>query len=238
MRFLLGIIHEIAKRLSYPRRVDIHAISGWYHPHKGELSCDIGCGDGYWDGRLARRKGTRFVGIDVNSEAVKKAKKFKQKDCTFVIADTHALPFKSHVFDHVISLSVLQFVKDDQKVLFEIKRVLKKEASVILTCDSLSSKILSHAYRKKHQKKYQTRRYYNLEQLATIMDEAGFEVIASRYAVCSVISIFLFMLQEWFGKVSYLGTPILLPLILVADKCMGSQTTGGYKLAVFARPKS
>lgn len=218
-------------------------ISDWFLPRFGSLVCDIGCGDGYWNGRLASKFGTHSVGIDVNVQAIKKANKWKvipisyKGGCAFIVADAHALPFHSHIFDYVVSLSVLQFAKDDRLVLREIKRVLKKEGAAVLTCDSLSSKIISEAYRKKHQKKYQTYRYYNLEQLATTLEEAGLEIIASRYAVCSAISTFLLMLQEWFGKVVYLLTPIILPLLLVADKRKDSQTKG-YKLAVFARPRS
>lgn len=50
-----------------------------------------------------------------------------------IIADVHDLPFKDEEFDVVLCIEVLEHVLDPKKAIAEMKRVLKKEGSLILT---------------------------------------------------------------------------------------------------------
>ncbi len=50
-----------------------------------------------------------------------------------VVADAHNLPFDDESFDIVLSVDVLEHLRDPRQAISEMKRVLKKEGRVILT---------------------------------------------------------------------------------------------------------
>jgi ubiquinone/menaquinone biosynthesis C-methylase UbiE len=50
------------------------------------------------------------------------------RDNKYVVADAMNLPFEDHSFSHVISSEVLEHLKDDEKALMEIARVIKPRA--------------------------------------------------------------------------------------------------------------
>lgn len=93
-----------------------------YLPKNKKLKIlDVGCGPG-----AALLYLSRFgdvIGVDLSDEALK----FAGKRGKVMKADISSLPFKDESFDAVSCLDVLyhQWVKDNNKALLEIKRVLK-----------------------------------------------------------------------------------------------------------------
>ncbi len=79
----------------------------------------IGCGKG--DELRILKEGTA---MDISLTAIKIAKK-KNPKFNFVVADACKLPFKENSFDLVICSEVLEHIKNPQRVISEIKRVLK-----------------------------------------------------------------------------------------------------------------
>jgi SAM-dependent methyltransferase len=81
---------------------------------------DVGCGRGTIKNFLP--KGTTYTGIDgaENSGAD-------------IVGDVHALPFKNESYDGVICTAVLEHVRDVDKVISEMHRVLKKDGVAIIT---------------------------------------------------------------------------------------------------------
>lgn len=75
------------------------------------LILDLGCGN--------RRLPGRTVGLDIAFYAG-----------VDVLGDAHTLPFKSEVFDRVVIQEVLEHVRDPERVLAEIWRVLKPGGKV------------------------------------------------------------------------------------------------------------
>lgn len=83
---------------------------------------DVGCGNGKITNEIAE-KGEFVVGMDISKGMISKAKKEK---AFFIIADACSLPFKDDSFDIVISITVLQDIKEPLKALKEMKRVCKE----------------------------------------------------------------------------------------------------------------
>ena len=116
----------------------------WWHQHKRKLVhqliskylgrpgkvLDVGAGTGKILSEL-KNKGWQIKGVDGEKEAVRWAKKrgviIKQHDLT------KKLPFKDTSFDLVVSLDVLEHIKDDQKLMQEMKRVVKPGGLIVVT---------------------------------------------------------------------------------------------------------
>jgi len=89
---------------------------------------DVGCGDGY--GILLMNKECaikKVTGIDIQPEAIREAMtNLKGIDVTIVKAEAENIPFPYNSFDSVHCGQTLEHVKDDEKVLKEIQRVVRK----------------------------------------------------------------------------------------------------------------
>lgn len=103
---------------------------------------DIGSADGVFSRVIFKKsKAKKLVGIDVLQTSVDWANNHwkKEKGLRFMLGDAHKLPFKSNSFDAVFALEVLEHVFEPEKVLVEVKRVLKKGgyAIFLVPTDSL-----------------------------------------------------------------------------------------------------
>ena len=72
------------------------------------------------------------VGVDISTVAIKKSIR-KYNKSRFIVSDATNLPFMKNSFDYVICSEVIEHIKDDEKVLFEVKRILKNHGIFILT---------------------------------------------------------------------------------------------------------
>lgn len=106
---------------------------------KGERILDIGCNYGEITKILAQNN--QVIGIDTDQKALKLAKK-QVKFAKFIKASATKLPFKDKFFDLVSCLSMLEHVKEDQQVLLEIGRVLKKDGKLFLTIPNEKARLV------------------------------------------------------------------------------------------------
>lgn len=95
---------------------------------------EIGSNTGFTSLEIARMKDCRIYGIDVNAQAVNKAKEILQKEPAFLrervsfqVGDAAQLPFENSQFDLVITGGANTFIpeKDRGQALREYRRVLK-----------------------------------------------------------------------------------------------------------------
>lgn len=76
-----------------------------------ETLLDAGCGVGYTLDWLRRKSGCRALGFDFSGEAVKIAKK-KYPQCSFVLADIYAIPFRNDIINKIICINVLEHLRN------------------------------------------------------------------------------------------------------------------------------
>lgn len=88
------------------------------------LVLDLGCGTGFITELIPN-----VIGCDSSIKMLGKC----SERLRVVQCDVECLPFKDAVFDTVFSLTVLQDVKNPEKVVEEIKRVLKKKGRIIIS---------------------------------------------------------------------------------------------------------
>ncbi len=94
----------------------------------GKKILEIGSGRGMLAAELVR-KGAFLTGIEVDKQLVNysiERFKFGKLRGTFLQASADNLPFEDGSFDLVVSIDVLEHVKNPQKMLNEMSRVLKK----------------------------------------------------------------------------------------------------------------
>jgi len=95
---------------------------------------DVGCGWGRASRRLSKHldKKAEIVGIDIDIFSLKYGK-FINRDFSFVRVHMSYLPFKSQVFDAVVSSKALHEIEDENdknKALKEFSRILKRSGIV------------------------------------------------------------------------------------------------------------
>ena len=92
---------------------------------------DIGCGDGVLLSLISQNTLAKLSGIDQDLKSLQIAKtKVKAK---FAKASAYKLPFTKNSFNLVIASEVIEHLKTPEKMLKEIKRVLKPKGKVIIT---------------------------------------------------------------------------------------------------------
>jgi ubiquinone/menaquinone biosynthesis C-methylase UbiE len=98
---------------------------------------ELGCGTGHWSDYF-EKQGFNVLGIDISEPMLKLAIE-KNINAKFLKADSHYLPFTNKSFSIVSSITMLEFVDDQDKVLQEIYRVLKPGGWLIIGCLNDSS---------------------------------------------------------------------------------------------------
>ncbi|MDP3994449.1 MAG: class I SAM-dependent methyltransferase [bacterium] len=117
---------DFLQRIWHKRRFT--EVSGIIEPVAGKV-LDVGSADGTFSKIiLDKSKASQFIGMEVLENSVNWAKKHWKTESRmkFIVGDAHRLKFKNNSFDAVFILEVLEHVEDPVKVLFEVKRILKK----------------------------------------------------------------------------------------------------------------
>jgi hypothetical protein len=104
---------------------------------KGSLVLEAGCGVGAQTKIIsAKNPDSNFISIDLSEDSIREAKELiKSVDITnveFRQADIYNLPFNDCTFNSVIVCFVLEHLHNPIGALNELKRVLKKEATMIV----------------------------------------------------------------------------------------------------------
>jgi SAM-dependent methyltransferase len=91
-------------------------------PPPGQLTVDVGCGEG----RMARelqRRGHHVVGVD-GSPSLAKSARLQAPPTAVAVADITRLPIRSHAADLVVCFMVLMDVEELDRAVCEIARLL------------------------------------------------------------------------------------------------------------------
>lgn len=148
---------------------------------------DVGASDGMFTSVILKETSAReIIAIDVLHSSIAWAKKHwkKNKKIKFMVADAHKLPFKAQTFDAVFALEMLEHVFSPEKVLLEIKRVMKRGGYAVFLVPSDSNLFkfiwfLWGFYRGRVWKHTHIQTYRS-DYLVKISDEVGFKVEISK----------------------------------------------------------
>jgi 2-polyprenyl-3-methyl-5-hydroxy-6-metoxy-1,4-benzoquinol methylase len=172
-------------RLNFRRREECATIIRWLDARPGERILDIGCGDGAYDNRIAR-KGAIVTGVDIHEDRLAAARRWFPGDRTsFHFMDAGRLDFPEASFDKVLSLCVMEHLADDELVMRNVARTLKPGGLFVFSADSLSSPGITPEERDRHRKKYAVKTFYTAESVLQKLDRTGFAMLESKYILSS-----------------------------------------------------
>ncbi|RLC41305.1 MAG: hypothetical protein DRH44_07545 [Candidatus Coatesbacteria bacterium] len=93
---------------------------------------DIGCGCGQITNEIANLSRANVVGIDVEPHFIGKAKSKFGENAHYTVADGLNLPYKDESFDGVFCHLYLHWLKDIEKGISEMRRVVKKTGYIAI----------------------------------------------------------------------------------------------------------
>lgn len=101
---------------------------------KPALILDVGCGTGILFDYVAE-KANAIVGLDISRKILFQAKKSAKNfgSAHLILADADNMPFKENIFSHVFGITLLQNMPKPLKTLREIRRVVRKDAVIVVT---------------------------------------------------------------------------------------------------------
>lgn len=100
-----------------------------------DLVLDVGCGDGVVGAFLQEKSGVKVTGLDISEEAVKKAR--KNGIDAKVSSSEKKFPFENNFFDKVFWGDNIEHLFDPTQTIKEIRRVLKENGKLILSCPNM-----------------------------------------------------------------------------------------------------
>ncbi|WP_303869136.1 DVU_1556 family methyltransferase [Acetobacterium wieringae] len=136
---------------------------------------DLGCGAGATVGYLARKYGLTVVGLDPSQKLLATAKK-NNPNKEFLFGSGEAIPCKDESFQGVLSECTLSLMTDLPVVMKEVYRVMKTRGMFFIT-DVYARNPEALEGIKTHQFTSCMRGLYDLNQLQTVVTDAGFEIV-------------------------------------------------------------
>jgi ubiquinone/menaquinone biosynthesis C-methylase UbiE len=151
--------------------------------NKGRWGIDIGCGTGRYTGFLSRVVQS-VVCIDPSYKMLCRVKdKFTNQSrqgfnvlLLLVRGEVENLPFKPEIFDIALLLEVLEHIEDDRQGLNEINRILKPNATLILSTPHPPPVYPDRAHKRKG---------YTQKELFILLKNTGFKI--KNYTFCMFI---------------------------------------------------
>lgn len=164
---------------SYVDRTEKRLIFSMMRSKKGK-ALDLGCGTGNYTVELHKR-GFDVVGVDL-SEKMLEIARGKLPDVEFVRASAYNLPFDDESFDLVLSVTMFEFLREPERAVREIHRVLKPGGEVII--GTMNGRSLWFLFKRLKtlfvETAYRYARFYTPGELEGLLIEQGFRDVESR----------------------------------------------------------
>lgn len=101
---------------------------------KNKKILDAGCGTGYGTIFLANSGAREVLAFDVNEQAIQYAKQhFQHENLQYNVMSLEDIQLPDKSFDIITSFEVIEHVKNPQRAIAELKRVLKDDGVLIMS---------------------------------------------------------------------------------------------------------
>ncbi len=100
---------------------------------KDKIILDIASGEGYGS-NLMSMKAAFVYGVDIDADTIKDAQqKYSKKNIKFIEGSTSSIPLETNSVDVVVSFETLEHHNEHDEMFKEIKRVLRKDGTLIIS---------------------------------------------------------------------------------------------------------
>lgn len=156
-----------------------------------ESVLDAGCGRGLYT-RILIPRAKKIAALDYSKDSIEALRRRLShlKHLSLHIGSADNLPFADEQFDLVTHFEVLEHIHDDQKVVSELYRVLQPNGRLLLSVPVPPEPIRDENH---------VREGYTLEQISTLLQSVGFNVIRHQYCMFNPTRR-LIKLQYWWGR--------------------------------------
>jgi SAM-dependent methyltransferase len=221
------------------RRLEFNVVRAWVSPGPDDIICDIGSGGGFFTRAIADRS-RHCVGVDLSLDVTRYAHRIQANPhCSFTCGNAEKLPFADRTFTKVFSVSALEHFADGTRALEEVHRVLSDGGRLVLSCDALNYRSISDDRRNSYAARHHVRKFYTVELLRDALERSGFDLLQSRYLLCSPGSSAAYRLGAWlnWGRPFTLLFPVIYPVAWISDRVLGAKDHG-YFLVIEARKRA
>jgi SAM-dependent methyltransferase len=235
MRLAKQVLYRHWQSFHPIRRLELRVLRRYLEPRPRERILDVGSGKGAFCGVLARG-GARVAGVDPSLHATRIASRYVGGGAGFVAGRGEQLAFGPQSFDKAVSVCVLEHTEDDRRVLSEVHRVLRDGGIFALSVDSLNSRYISAAFRRRHVRAHRCLHLYDEANLRALLEAAGFETLETEYLFAGAAATAVLRLGSWlrYRGLFILLFPVLYP-VLWLDHRRRRAGSGGMILAARAR---
>jgi len=179
---------RLVRPLDYRRVDECRRVLEWLDPRVGDYILDLGCGDGYYDRRMALA-GATIVAVDGNPARVALAQRRNpHPHVSYQHIRAEELDFPPGTFTKAVSICVLEHIPDDLGTLRRIAAGLQTGGRLVLSCDSLSNSAATDALRARHAKRYAVRHFYTRDSLADLLARAGLKLLKTDFVLTTPVS--------------------------------------------------
>jgi ubiquinone/menaquinone biosynthesis C-methylase UbiE len=203
-------------------------------PQHGEKVLDLGCGNGYLLEIFAHRyPESKLYGTDLSPALVELARnRLNGKAKINQASANDPLPFDDHFFDIITMTDVIEHLKEPDKVLQQMKRILRPDGRAIITypCGSLYRLFIPFAEKFPKSKvarvflppEHPLRTFqpidtvYFWREMKLLLKKNGFEITS---AVGRESFRYLYEISQ-FSKYNYRLSPFLYKAIEKTDRCL------------------
>ena len=192
---------------------------------------DVGCGDGELASELARR-GAIVTGLDADPAMIAAARQRTEIEGTqlrLIEGQAERLPFDDAAFDCVVAVTVLCFVRDAERAVAEMARVLKPGGWLVI--GELGRWSLWAAYRRIRgwfgNPTWRAAMFRTAEDLRGLADAAGLNVVETRGAVhyppFGTAARLLAPIDLWLGRQTTFGSAFIAVLATKPTQRVGEE---------------
>lgn len=172
----------------FPIEKEQELLIEWLNPQPDYLYLDIGCSTALYS-RLTKKAqpGCRVVALDFSRQMLEEARLKAEADETdlyFVRADARYMPFYGATFDGLMMGGTLNELSDPLKVLYESRRIIKKEGIFfmmhLIKSDAWYIRLLQDSA------EFSGLKFWTIEESNHLFERAGFSVVDqfSKGIVC------------------------------------------------------
>jgi 2-polyprenyl-3-methyl-5-hydroxy-6-metoxy-1,4-benzoquinol methylase len=155
------------------------------HAPAGARVLDVGCGEGWFTGALARA-GREAVGIDVAQEPLRRARAREPELDVRLVPPEGRWPLEDVSFDAVWAGEVVEHVADTAGWLSEVRRVLRSGGALALSTPAhgplarLALGLSGRAFAAHFDPRSEHLRFYTRRTAVALLQDFGFERIETR----------------------------------------------------------